>query len=81
MDPEYVSELIDEFVADLAPDVRRPVPPTAALKDVGIDSLSLMDLLSLLERRTGVEIPDDALPEISTVQDLLDHLAAARPRV
>lgn len=75
--PERVHALVDAFVGELHPDVERPVPVHAALKDLGIDSLSLVDLLLRLEREIGLEIPDEALPSISTVKDLMDHLEAA----
>lgn len=52
------------------------VPPTAQLAELGIDSLSLVDLLFKLERTFEVSIPDDALPGLSTVADLTDYVVA-----
>ncbi|WP_028044055.1 acyl carrier protein [Candidatus Stoquefichus massiliensis] len=44
----------------------------SSFKDLGIDSLDLVDLVFELEEEIGVEFQDDELIKISTVQDLLD---------
>lgn len=71
MERGRVHTLIAEF-AD--PTASVPVSDEAAFTDLGIDSLNLIDLLVALERRLGVQVPDEALPGIATVGDLLDHI-------
>ena len=44
----------------------------SSFKDLGIDSLDLVDLVFELEEEIGVEFEDEELLKISTVQDLLD---------
>ena len=44
----------------------------SSFKDLGIDSLDLVDLVFELEEELGVEFQDDELLKIKTVQDLLD---------
>lgn len=44
----------------------------SSFKDLGIDSLDLVDLVFELEEELGVEFQDDELLKITTVQDLLD---------
>ena len=44
----------------------------SSFKDLGIDSLDLVDLVFELEEEIGVEFQDDELLKITTVQDLLD---------
>ncbi|HEY0636673.1 MAG TPA: acyl carrier protein [Pseudonocardiaceae bacterium] len=75
MTAEQVHALVEEFVRELHPDVSS-VPTSADLAELGVDSLSFVDLLSALERRSGVEIPDDLLPRLTTVRDLMDHIAS-----
>lgn len=70
--------LLDDFFRDLHPGAEPDVSANARLDELGVDSLSLMDLLLLLERRFDIEIPDESLPGISTVGDLLDVVTAAR---
>lgn len=42
-----------------------------AFKDLGIDSLDLVDLVFELEEEIGVQFEDDELLQLKTVQDLL----------
>ena len=44
-------------------------------KDLGIDSLDLVDLVFELEEEIGVQFEDDELLELKTVKDLLDLIA------
>ncbi len=78
METKQVHAVIDQFVRDLGVGGTEPLPATAGLEEAGIDSLSLVDLLFRLEREFGIEIPDEALPRITTVGALTDYVAAAR---
>ena len=44
-------------------------------KDLGIDSLDLVDLVFELEEEICVQFEDDELLELKTVKDLLDLIA------
>ena len=44
----------------------------SSFKELGIDSLDLVDLVFELEEEIGVEFQDEELLKISTVQDPLD---------
>lgn len=46
--------------------------PETTLKDVGIDSLSMMDLIVKIEDRLNVRINDNDLVKIKTLKDLVD---------
>jgi acyl carrier protein len=48
--------------------------PETSLRDLGIDSLAMVELVMQLEEALDVEIPDDELAELKTVADL-DALA------
>ena len=50
---------------------RRLTPDTSPQLDLGIDSLEWMDLTLEMRERTGVELQEEAIAEISTVRDLL----------
>jgi len=45
--------------------------------ELGIDSMSVMDLLEKVEKEFGVEIPDAQLPKIANGADLVGFVAAA----
>ncbi|GAA2689237.1 MULTISPECIES: acyl carrier protein [Actinosynnema] len=76
--------MTDEQLLDLLADFARQLNPLgpevdvrtgATFDDLGIDSLSFVDLLFKLEREHGVDVPDEALPGIETVGDLLAFVA------
>jgi acyl carrier protein len=69
-----LGELIREFSTE---EMAGGIPASANLADVGIDSLGLVDLLFRIETEFGVEIPDERIPLIVSVQDLVDHVTAA----
>ncbi|MCD7894501.1 MAG: phosphopantetheine-binding protein [Erysipelotrichaceae bacterium] len=50
----------------------------SSLRDLGIDSLGLVDLVFELEEEIGVQFEDDDLLKIKTVQDLLDLIDAKK---
>ncbi len=52
------------------------VTPTADLSnDVGLDSLDVTELTLGLEERFNIEIPDEDLEQLSTVQSAVDLVA------
>ena len=74
MQRERIQALLKEFVTQLDGQADPPVPDEATFKELGVDSLSLVDLFFKLERELQVQIPDEEISEISTVGDLLDHI-------
>lgn len=46
------------------------VAPTAGRTEVGLDSLAVVELSSVLRNRLGIEIPDYELLELATVDDI-----------
>ena len=42
------------------------------LKDAGIDSLEMMELIVEIEEELKIQIPDNELLELKTIQDLLN---------
>lgn len=44
------------------------------LADKGIDSLLLMDILLQAEERTGIRIPDEAIINLKTINDIVNYL-------
>lgn len=77
METTQVHAVVADFVHQLTDSTGTEVPPTARLDDLGIDSLSLVDLLFKLEREFDVSIPDEALPTISTVGELAQYVVTA----
>lgn len=77
MHAEQVRTLLRVFIHDLQPNEPEPTLPDAStLDDVGVDSMSLVDLLFKVEREFDITIPDEALPRIATVGDLVEYVTS-----
>ncbi|WP_024328416.1 AMP-binding protein [Thioalkalivibrio sp. ALR17-21] len=56
---------------------RRLTPDTGLADELGIDSLSWVDLTLALQDRAGIDLDDSAIERVETVRDLLQEAAAA----
>ena len=57
----------------------RPTPDQDLEMDLGVDSLTQVQIAAVLEQELGVEIPDDAFLQLRTVGDLLKHVTQSEP--
>ena len=44
------------------------------MKDLGADSLDVVELLMAIEEAFGVSVPDDDVPNLKTVKDIADYI-------
>ena len=44
------------------------------IEDLGADSLDVVELLMTFEDEFGVSIPDEAIPEIKTIKEIVDFI-------
>ncbi len=66
-------EYFDKIKERLTPKLKgKELTKESLFKDLGIDSLDLVDLVFELEEEIGVQFDDDELLKIKTVQDLLN---------
>lgn len=63
--------LVDELQVP-ADDIR----PEATRDEAGLDSLTMVELSMVLEKRFGIEISDDELIDLKTVGKIADLMAA-----
>ncbi len=56
----------------------KPLTKESNLRDLGIDSLDLVDLVFELEEEIGVQFDDDELLQIKTIQDLMNLIDAKK---
>ena len=47
------------------------------IDDLDIDSLSMVEIAVAAQDKFGVEIPDDQLKDLKTVQDVVDYVRRA----
>lgn len=43
-------------------------------EDLGADSLDLVEILMSLEDEFGISIPDEAIPQIKTIKDVVEFI-------
>jgi acyl carrier protein len=70
--------LYDELKSILVNDIglaEDNIRPDATLEDAGMDSLALVELSLVLEKRYAVEISDDELVETATVAEISNLVA------
>jgi acyl carrier protein len=68
---EGLSEIIDEIAGVPANEV---TPDKTFVDDLDIDSLSMVEIAVAAQDKFGVEIPDDQLKDLKTVQDVISYV-------
>lgn len=69
-----LGEILDE-VAGVPAD--RVTPEKAFVNDLDIDSLSMVEIAVAAQDKFGVDIPDDQLKDLTTVQGVIDYVRGA----
>jgi acyl carrier protein len=64
----------DIIVEQLGVSIEKVVPAASLLDDLGADSLDLVELVMVLEDKSGREIPDEDAEKIRTVQDAVNYM-------
>ena len=68
---DRIKELIVEQLAVAEEEV---VPESSFLDDLGADSLDLVELVMAIEEEFGIEIPDDDVEKMQTIQDAISYV-------
>ncbi|MHB1594797.1 MAG: acyl carrier protein [Streptosporangiaceae bacterium] len=69
-----LGEIIDEIAGVPADEV---TPDKTFVDDLDIDSLSMVEIAVAAQDKFGVEIPDDQLKDLKTVQDVISYVERA----
>ncbi|GHS47376.1 hypothetical protein VN1165_12530 [Helicobacter pylori] len=68
-------ETIQAVIAEqLEIDVSQATPEAKLVKDLGVDSLDILELIMALEERFGIEIPDEQAEKIVNVGDVMRYI-------
>jgi acyl carrier protein len=67
-------KIIDIIVEQLEVTREECVPEAAFIDDLGADSLDLVELIMEMEEKFGIQIADDELEKIRTIQNVIDFL-------
>ncbi len=68
---EKVSEMLAK---ELCVPVAKILPTSEIVKDLGADSINIVELLMALEDEYGIELPEGEVENLKTVQDVVDML-------
>ena len=66
--------VIDIIVEQMDVTREECVPEAFFIDDLGADSLDLVELIMAMEKSFNVEITDDELGKLRTVQDAIDYI-------
>ena len=69
-----LGEIIEEIAGVPADEV---IPNKSFVDDLDIDSLSMVEIAVAAQDKFGVEIPDDQLKDLTTVQDVIEFVRKA----
>ena len=69
-----LGEIVEEIAGVPANEV---TPGKSFAEDLDIDSLSMVEIAVAAQDKFGVEIPDDQLKDLKTVQDVIDYVKRA----
>ncbi|GAA6898971.1 hypothetical protein CHC156_11890 [Helicobacter pylori] len=68
-------ETIQAVIAEqLEIDVSQVTPEAKFVKDLGVDSLDVVELIMALEEKFGIEIPDEQAEKIVNVGDVMRYI-------
>ncbi|MFC5745392.1 acyl carrier protein [Actinomadura rugatobispora] len=79
MDKDHVQTIVTKLICREAPDLGTDIPPAERFETLGVDSMTVVDIVAAVERELEIGIPDEELGSISTVERLVD-LALAHTR-
>ena len=65
-------EIVEEIAGVPADEV---TPSKSFVDDLDIDSLSMVEIAVAAQDKFGVEIPDDQLKDLTTVQDVVNYVS------
>ena len=75
MGRDEILERIREIAADrLGVDEGEVTPEASFREDLEADSLDLVELIMELEEQFGMEIPDEEVEKITTVEEAVDYV-------
>ena len=69
---EGLGEIVEEIAGVPAAEV---TPAKSFVDDLDIDSLAMVEIAVAAQDKFGVEIPDDQLKDLATVQDVVNYVA------
>ena len=67
---DEIISIVMETVKQVGEERAKTVTPDTNIVELGLDSLERMEIISQLEERFGVQLPEDVLPQIETCREV-----------
>lgn len=64
------------IASNLSVDVSEVLPTRTLAKDLGADSLRVVELVLAIEEEFEIDVPDEAVEGVATVQDVVNYVSA-----
>ena len=71
---------VSEIIAEKLSFPIENVKPESTFKDLGADSLDIVEMIMSFEEIFGIEIKDEDAENIKSVQEAVDHIHVARKK-
>ena len=69
-------KIVDIVVDQLGCDASAVTEDASILDDLGADSLDVVEMLMAIEENFGVTVPDEEIPNLKTVKDIMSYVEA-----
>ena len=80
LDRDRVLQQVQEVLMDVLNLDHAPRPEDRLVEDLAAESIDVISLLFEFEERLGRRIPDDEVPRLATVGDIVERVLAAPAR-
>ncbi len=79
LDRDQALQQVQEVLVDVLNLDHTPGPEARLVEDLGAESVDVISLLFEFEERLGRRIPDEVVPRLTTVADIVEQVVAAPP--
>ena len=70
-----IKEITEIIAEQLVMDESEIKPESNIIDDLKADSLAIVEMLMAIEEKYDVNVPDEDVPNLKTVQDIADYVA------
>ena len=77
MENKNLTDKVKEIIA-LSVKVEAIQDTTNIAEELGADSLDLVEILMSLEDEFGISIPDEMIPQIKTIKDIVEFIETSK---
>ena len=74
MEKTKIENLVIDIVCDVLEIEKNSISPAADLRDLGADSLQIVEIFSHCMRRTKIKIPREKMGELNNIAQIVESL-------